>query len=135
MTHTLFTLAEKSTVVLCTSHRADAIMWLWQEFEGAWTATVTGHAHCDACIRGGNVPAGLRAAVQRQQAPLPASSRWTTPKLGQVTLGQTPLGATTPGDVTLGQVRLEQVTLGHVTPGHVPLEHVAHADRTLPTLS
>ena len=109
MTHTLFTLAEKTTVVLCPAHRADAMMWLWQEFEGAWTATVTGHAHCDACVPGANVPAGLSAAVQRQQAPSPAASRWTPPL----------------HDVTLDQVTLDQVTLAQVT----------HADRTLPTLS
>ncbi len=76
MTHTRFNFTGTS-LTLCPDHRADAMMWLWQEFEGTWTATVTGHPHCDVCAHdvstqaghaaGARVPAAFQAAVARQQ--------------------------------------------------------------------
>ena len=69
MTHTLFNLAGHTTLVLCKTHRDDAVMWLWHEFEGKWTATVTGHAQCDACAHRAQLPASFRAALHRQATP------------------------------------------------------------------
>ena len=69
MTHTLFKLSGHTSLVLCKTHRDDAMMWLWHEFEGTWSATVTGHAHCDACAQPLAVPAQFRAALHRQEGP------------------------------------------------------------------
>lgn len=73
MTNTLVQLTGNTSLVLCPEHRADAMMWLWQEFDGAWSATVTGHRACDACRHGDTVPAAFRAALSRQLVPAPAS--------------------------------------------------------------
>ena len=71
-THTLFYI-NGASLVLCPEHRADAMMWLWQEFDGAFTATVTGLRHCDACA-GAQVPQAFRSAVDRQQTLGPIST-------------------------------------------------------------
>lgn len=70
--HTVFHLAGRS-LILCSEHRADALMWLWQEFDGAWTASVTGDRSCDACA-GASVPAAFQSAVDRQQKLGPVSN-------------------------------------------------------------
>ena len=72
MTHTLFNLGGNTSLVLCREHRNDAMMWLWHEYDGTWTATVTGHAQCDACAHRAQLPASFRAALRRQPATLAA---------------------------------------------------------------
>jgi hypothetical protein len=65
MNHKTFQLDAQS-LTLCPAHASSALMWLWQEFDGTWSAREATHHSCDACQQGTNVPVSLRAALKRQ---------------------------------------------------------------------
>ena len=65
MNHKTFQLDSES-LTLCPSHASSALMWLWQEFDGTWSAREASHHTCDACHQGDNVPKAFRAALKRQ---------------------------------------------------------------------